>query len=267
MARYGVTANAIAPAARTRMTEEVFADRMARTRRRLRRQRPRQHLAARRVARQRRLARRHRPRVRGRGRHDLGRRRLAARPAARQGRALGARRARCRGARAAREGARRPRRSTARSDARPRDPAPPRGAGASWRGARRAWTDETLLDRLATRRRRARSRSSTATCALTVDDLRARSRSRRGARCASRGRRPGRRRRVAAAELVGSGRAVLGDLALRRDREPDHADACGPARSASSSTRPARASSSCRTTFRGTDYAALLRDDRLRRRA
>jgi NAD(P)-dependent dehydrogenase (short-subunit alcohol dehydrogenase family) len=29
MARYGVTANAIAPAARTRMTEEVFADRMA----------------------------------------------------------------------------------------------------------------------------------------------------------------------------------------------------------------------------------------------
>jgi len=29
MARYGVTANAIAPSARTRMTEEVFADRMA----------------------------------------------------------------------------------------------------------------------------------------------------------------------------------------------------------------------------------------------
>jgi NAD(P)-dependent dehydrogenase (short-subunit alcohol dehydrogenase family) len=29
LARYGVTANAIAPAARTRMTEEVFADRMA----------------------------------------------------------------------------------------------------------------------------------------------------------------------------------------------------------------------------------------------
>jgi NAD(P)-dependent dehydrogenase (short-subunit alcohol dehydrogenase family) len=29
MSRYGVTANAIAPAARTRMTEEVFADRMA----------------------------------------------------------------------------------------------------------------------------------------------------------------------------------------------------------------------------------------------
>jgi NAD(P)-dependent dehydrogenase (short-subunit alcohol dehydrogenase family) len=29
MGRYGVTANAIAPAARTRMTEEVFADRMA----------------------------------------------------------------------------------------------------------------------------------------------------------------------------------------------------------------------------------------------
>jgi hypothetical protein len=28
LARYGVTANAIAPAARTRMTEEVFADRM-----------------------------------------------------------------------------------------------------------------------------------------------------------------------------------------------------------------------------------------------
>src|SRR5690349_15510051 len=29
LGRYGVTANAIAPAARTRMTEEVFADRMA----------------------------------------------------------------------------------------------------------------------------------------------------------------------------------------------------------------------------------------------
>jgi NAD(P)-dependent dehydrogenase (short-subunit alcohol dehydrogenase family) len=29
LARYGVTANAIAPAARTRMTEEIFADRMA----------------------------------------------------------------------------------------------------------------------------------------------------------------------------------------------------------------------------------------------
>jgi NAD(P)-dependent dehydrogenase (short-subunit alcohol dehydrogenase family) len=28
MGRYGVTANAIAPAARTRMTEEIFADRM-----------------------------------------------------------------------------------------------------------------------------------------------------------------------------------------------------------------------------------------------
>ena len=60
-------------------------------------------------------------------------------------------------------------------------------------------------------------------------------------------RRPtGRRRRVAAAELVGSGRVVLGDLALRRDREPDHADACAPARSGSSSGRPARASRSCR---------------------
>ena len=41
MARYGVTANAIAPAARTRMTEEVFGERMAGARRRLRPQRPR----------------------------------------------------------------------------------------------------------------------------------------------------------------------------------------------------------------------------------
>ena len=34
LGRYGVTANAIAPAARTRMTEAVFADTMARARRR-----------------------------------------------------------------------------------------------------------------------------------------------------------------------------------------------------------------------------------------
>ena len=41
MARYGVTANAIAPAARTRMTEEVFGDRMQAPDVGLRRQRSR----------------------------------------------------------------------------------------------------------------------------------------------------------------------------------------------------------------------------------
>ena len=51
MGRYGVTANAIAPSARTRMTEEVFAERMQAPRSGLRPQRSREHLAARRVAR------------------------------------------------------------------------------------------------------------------------------------------------------------------------------------------------------------------------
>ena len=69
-ARYGVTANAIAPAARTRMTEAVFADTMSRARERLRRDGPGQRRPARGVARQRRLRRRHRAGLRGRGRHD-----------------------------------------------------------------------------------------------------------------------------------------------------------------------------------------------------
>ena len=54
LGRYGVTANAIAPAARTRMTEAVFADTMADARRAASTPwHPSQHLAARRVARQR----------------------------------------------------------------------------------------------------------------------------------------------------------------------------------------------------------------------
>ena len=69
LGRYGVTANAIAPAARTRMTEAVFAETMAEARRRLRRDGARERRPARGVARQRRLRRRDRARVRGRGRH------------------------------------------------------------------------------------------------------------------------------------------------------------------------------------------------------
>ena len=69
LGRYGVTVNAIAPAARTRMTETVFADMMADARRRLRRDGAGEHLAAGGLARQRRVRGRHRPGVRGRGRH------------------------------------------------------------------------------------------------------------------------------------------------------------------------------------------------------
>ena len=55
MGRYGVTANAIAPAARTRMTEEVFGDRMQAPESGFDVNDPGEHLAARGVARQRRM--------------------------------------------------------------------------------------------------------------------------------------------------------------------------------------------------------------------
>ena len=64
LARYGVTVNAIAPAARTRMTEGVFADMMKPPAGRLRRDGSGERLAARRVARLRRVARSHRAGVR-----------------------------------------------------------------------------------------------------------------------------------------------------------------------------------------------------------
>ena len=44
LGRYGVTANCIAPSARTRLTEGVFEDMMKEVRQRLRRHGPRQHL-------------------------------------------------------------------------------------------------------------------------------------------------------------------------------------------------------------------------------
>ena len=52
LGRYGITANALAPAARTRMTEQAFADKMKKSGRRLRRAGPRERRAARRLARQ-----------------------------------------------------------------------------------------------------------------------------------------------------------------------------------------------------------------------
>ena len=145
MGRYGVTANAIAPAARTRMTEEVFGERMQAPDSGFDANDPGEHLAARRVARQRGVARRDRAGVRGRGRHDLGRRRLAARTERRPGRALGAGRGRRGRARAAREGA--AARSGVRHAMTRAHPAPPE-VQAEWR-ALGVWTDETLLDRLA----------------------------------------------------------------------------------------------------------------------
>ena len=97
LGRYGVTANAIAPAARTRMTEAVFADTMAAPgRRRVRRDGAGERRAAGRVAREHRVQGRHRAGVRGRRRDHLGRRRLAARPPGRQGGPVGPGRARAR---------------------------------------------------------------------------------------------------------------------------------------------------------------------------
>ena len=98
-ARYGVTANAIAPAARTRMTEAVFAETMAAPAEGEFDAMDPDNVAP--------LVvwlgsvdsrRRHRPGVRGRGRQDQRGRRLAARPRVRQGRPLGARRGRRGGA-------------------------------------------------------------------------------------------------------------------------------------------------------------------------
>ena len=92
LGRYGVTANALCPAARTRMTEGVFTEMMAEVDgRRLRRHGPGERLAARRVARVERVGARHRPGLRGGGRQGRHRHRLPARPDGRQGRAVGRR--------------------------------------------------------------------------------------------------------------------------------------------------------------------------------
>ena len=258
MGRYGVTANAIAPSARTRMTEEVFGERMKAPAVGLRRQRSREHLAARRVARQRGVARRHGPRVRGRGRPDLGRRRLAARPAGRQGRALGAGRGRRGRARAARARRPHPRRCTARSSSAPGSSRAARRAGAL---AARAASGPTRRCSTGSRRPPARtSRSSTATTRLTIDELRGPLRSSGGARCTRCGVRAGRRRVLAAPELVGSGRVL--SWAIWR---------CGAIASPITPTLRAReVGFILRQTgarllvvpheFRGTDYVALARD-------
>ena len=104
------------------------------------------------------------------------------------------------------------------------------------------WTDETLLDRLASADG-AHVAIVDGDVRLTVDDLRARSASFAGA-LAEMGVGPG---DVVAWQLPNWWEAVvvvLGGLALRRDRQPDHADAARAARSASSSGRPARGSRS-----------------------
>ena len=72
MGRYGVTVNAIAPSARTRMTETVFADMMASPGRGFRRDGAGKHFPAGGLARQRRVQGRHRQGVRGGGRHRSG---------------------------------------------------------------------------------------------------------------------------------------------------------------------------------------------------
>ena len=91
MGRYGVTVNAIAPSARTRMTETVFADMMSTQGNGLRFDGAGEHFAAGGVAGQCRVARRHRQDVRGRGRHHPRRRGLGARARGRQGRPMGSR--------------------------------------------------------------------------------------------------------------------------------------------------------------------------------
>ena len=93
MGRYGVTVNAIAPSARTRMTETVFAEMMANAGRGLRRDGAGERFATGGVAGQRRIPRRDRQGLRGRGRQDPRRRGLGARAAGRQGRAVGSSRA------------------------------------------------------------------------------------------------------------------------------------------------------------------------------
>lgn len=92
MGRYGVTVNAIAPAARTRMTEDVFAETMARPDSGFDAMHPRQRLAPGGLAGQRRVPSCDRQGLRGRRRGHQRRDRLAARAPRRQGRTLGTRR-------------------------------------------------------------------------------------------------------------------------------------------------------------------------------
>ena len=254
MARYGVTANAIAPAARTRMTEEVFADRMAA---------PDGGFDANDPANMSPLVvwlgSTESRGVTGRVFEVEGGMISVADgwqhgPQVDKGAPLGPADVGAAVQRAARRRPRRPRRSTARSSrARPRRRRCRRGGGRRAPGPTRHCSTGSRPPTATT------SRSSTATSALTVDDLRPRVERVRGA--AAGARRPaGRRRRVAAAELVGGGRALLGDLALRRDREPDHAEPAARTRSASSCARPGARSSRCRTSSAAPTTGALLHD-------
>ena len=250
MARYGVTANAIAPAARTRMTEEVFGDRM---------QAPDAGFDANDPANISPLVvwlgsadsrRRDRPRVRGRGRDDLGRRRAGSTARASTAARAGSPRrwappcATC-------SRSRRPRRRCTDRNDRPA----PRARGGAGAVARDRSVDRRDAARPPRRGRRcgARDRRRRRT-RLTVDDAPRSDRHDVAAALWETGVRPGRGGRDATPELVGDGRALLGRLALRRDRLPDHADAPRHARSASSSIRPARALAVVPHEFRGTDY-------------
>ena len=94
LARYGVTVNAIAPAARTRMTEVAFADMMAAPESGFDAMAPENVSPLLVWLGSAGVCRGHRPGVRGRGREGVDRRRLAPRHAHRQGCALGAGRAR-----------------------------------------------------------------------------------------------------------------------------------------------------------------------------
>ena len=95
LGRYGVTVNAIAPVARTRMTAGLGGGAAARAQARgVRRHGAGEHLAPRGVARQPRVEGRHRPGVQRRRRPHLGGRGLGGRPRRGQGRPLGPGRAR-----------------------------------------------------------------------------------------------------------------------------------------------------------------------------
>ena len=101
MGRYGVTVNAIAPSARTRMTETVFADMMATQGNDFDAMAPENISPLVVWLGSAESTRRHRHDVRGRGRHHPRRRRLGARAGGRQGRPVGSGRARPGGHRSA----------------------------------------------------------------------------------------------------------------------------------------------------------------------
>ena len=120
LGRYGVTANAIAPAARTRMTEAVFADTMAAPERRASSTRWRPRTSSPLVVwlGSADSAGRHRPGVRGRGRARSAWPTAGSTAPSRQGRPLGPGRGRPRRARPPRQGARARPRLRRRAEAR-----------------------------------------------------------------------------------------------------------------------------------------------------